>query len=71
MATVEPEQLRFSPESLDLRDEVRNRLWKRMTELSSERARAERRQRVTEDDVKATLEQAVRDVLAEFTATSH
>lgn len=67
MATASPsDQLVFSPESLDFREEVRSRLWQRMTELATERVRAERRQRITEDDVKHALPRAVRDVLAEF-----
>ncbi|MGH7136818.1 MAG: hypothetical protein ACREHD_13850 [Pirellulales bacterium] len=67
MATIEPtDQLRFSPESFDFLSEVPTRLRRRMSELALQRVRAEHRQRVTEEDVKATLQQAFRDVLAEF-----
>lgn len=67
MAAVQPpEQLVFSPESLDFRDEVRSRLTERMRELAVERARAHHRQRVTEEDFKVSLERAVRDVMAEM-----
>lgn len=66
MATVEPEQFFFSPESLGFRDEVRNRLSQRMRELALELVRSEHRQRVLEEDVKAVIPQAIRDVMAEF-----
>lgn len=67
MATVQPPQrLTFLPESLDFRDEVRERLSRRMRELALERARLERRDSVTEEDFKATMARAVREIMAEF-----
>ncbi|HVA45768.1 MAG TPA: hypothetical protein VNH11_05215 [Pirellulales bacterium] len=67
MATLEPsDQLRFSPESLEFRDDVRNRLTQRMRELAVERVLAQHRERIMEDDFKAVLPQAVREILAEF-----
>lgn len=67
MATAQPpDRLTFSADSLDFRDEIRNRLWERMRERAVEHVRAEHRERVTQEDVKATLGQAIRDVMAEF-----
>lgn len=67
MATMEPaDRLVFSPESLEFRDEVRDRLSKRLRDLAIERALAEHRDRVTEEDFKATLRRAVLDIMAEF-----
>lgn len=67
MATVQPSnQIVFSPESFDFRDEVRDRLWERMRALAIERVRSAGRQRVTEEDFKATLAPAIREVMADF-----
>lgn len=67
MATVQPpDRLTFSPDSLELRDRIRDRLAERLRQLAIEHARAERRDRVTEDDVKANIKKAVREILVEF-----
>jgi len=67
MATIEPsKQLRYSPESLEFGDDVGYRLSHRMRELAVERVRAQGRERVMEEDFKAVLPQAIRDVMGEF-----
>ena len=65
-STEPADRLVFSPESLEFRDEVRDRLSKRLRELAVERALRDHRDRFTEDDLKAVLRRAVQAVMAEF-----
>jgi hypothetical protein len=65
------EGLRYTPDSLQLRDELQDRIWKKLRTLVEQRVSLEHRTVVTGADIKACVALAAEEVLRELETEGH
>jgi hypothetical protein len=60
------EEVRYTPASLEYRNEVRNRIGRKIRDLAYQRASMSGRRLVTDEDMRACVQEAFRIILCEL-----